>query len=290
MLHELELQFIQDLHQFRNPLFDHFFKFLDFFDRQEFFFILIPMIWLGSGWKSGLRLFYILLLSSFMNHALKDFFLSPRPFHLDASLRIIQVGGLGFPSGAAQSVILLSGLLLTFWKSSWKWAVAVTYIALVSFSRIYLGVHFPIDILGGWVIGFCLLAVYFYIFPLIERRLRRCNLLSIFALSCAMPILLLIWKTSISTLTICSVAIGLSIGLFVVHSYRLFLTPSKNWNEFVLRGLIGVLGTFACYLLTNSIPYLFPRFLLLGLWVSLGSPLLCRQLFANSKTLEENYG
>lgn len=290
MTHDLELEFINFIQHFRNPLLDYFFKFLDFFDRQEFFFVLIPTIWLSQGWKTGLRLFYILLLNSLANHALKEFFLSPRPFHLDAHVGIIQVSGLGFPSGAAQTVILLSGILLCSWKSSWRWIVAFTYILLVSFSRVYLGIHFPTDILGGWLVGLGLLTIYLYVRPPIERQIERLNPLSIFFLSQAVPILLLFWQYSIPAIRLCSIAMGIGIGLFVIHSYQLFLTFPKNATEYVLRALVGVLGTFLCYALTLQFPtshaifYLFLQFLVIGLWVSLGSHLVCRQLFTNCKT------
>jgi membrane-associated phospholipid phosphatase len=292
MIHIRELEIIYGIHQFRNPFFDQFFKLFDFFDRQEFFFILIPIIWLWFGWRIGLKLFYILLLSSLFNHDLKEFFSSPRPFHLDPNIGIIQVSGLGFPSGAAQTVILLSGILLKSWKNYWGWFIACTYILLVSFSRIYLGIHFPSDILGGWLIGFCLLAIYLYAFPPLERQLEQLNPLSLFLLSQAIPMLLIIWQYSIPAMRICSVAMGVGIGLFIIHSYRLFLTPPKTFKEFILRGLVGVIGTFGCYFLTlllpitNSILYLLPRFLILGLWVSLGSHLVCRKLFANNKFLK----
>ncbi len=292
MLHELELEFINYIQLFRNPLFDYFFKFLDFFDRQEFFFILIPIIWLGKGWKTGLRLFYILFFSSFINQVLKEFFLSPRPFHIDVNVGIIQVGGLGFPSGAAQTVILLSGLLLISWKTPWKWVLASTYTLFVSFSRVYLGIHFPSDILGGWLIGFCLLAIFVYVLPPIERQLERLNSLSLFLLSQAIPMLVLTCQHSILILSISSIAMGMGLGLFIIHSYHLLLILPKTRKEFILRGLVGVLGTFAYYSMTlllptsNSIFYLFPKFLLLGLWVSLGSQLVCREIFRNNQALE----
>ena len=175
MSHFSELEIIRFIQEFRNPIFDGFFKFLDFFDRQEFFFVLIPAVWLGRGWKWGLRLFYILFLSSLTNHALKELFLSPRPFHIDPNVGIIQVAGNGFPSGAAQTVVLLSGLLLNFWKSSWKWSVVFFYIAFVSFSRVYLGIHFPTDILGGLASGCVLLLLYGKGFPLFEKHWREIN-------------------------------------------------------------------------------------------------------------------
>ncbi|WP_249274258.1 phosphatase PAP2 family protein [Parachlamydia sp. AcF125] len=251
---------------------------------------MIPIIWLGQGWKTGLRLFYILFFSSLANHALKELFLSPRPFHLDANIGIIQVSGLGFPSGAAQTALFLGGLLCIFWKSSWKWVLALAYILLVSFSRIYLGIHFPSDILGGWLVGFGLLAIYLYARPPIERQLKRLNPLSLFLLSQIVPVLLLIWQSSLRT---SSVAMGIGIGVFIVHSYQLFLPSPKHTKEYVLRATVGVLGTFACYTLMSLLPishsifYLIPRFLVLGLWISLGSHLVCLKLFPDCKSFRD---
>jgi membrane-associated phospholipid phosphatase len=228
MLHDLELEFIRFLHQFRNPFLDQFFKSLDFFDRSEFFFLLIPIIWLGNGWKAGLRLFYIMFLSSVTNQALKALFLSPRPYHLDPSIGVIEVSGLGFPSGAAQTVILLSGILLTSWKSPWRWPVVFTYILFVSFSRIYLGLHFPSDISAGWIVGAGLWAIYTYIFPVIETKLKKLQTVSIFLLSQIVPLLLLTWQTSLAKSRICGSAMGIGIGLLIAYHYKWLLPPFKK--------------------------------------------------------------
>src|SRR5574342_1208746 len=101
-IYEKQLEFIRWLHEFRTPWLDSFFKFLGYFDRVEFLFVLIPAVWIGYHWEPGLRLFYILMLNSATNGAIKSVFTEPRPFHVDPTLGIIQVGGYGFPSGAAQ--------------------------------------------------------------------------------------------------------------------------------------------------------------------------------------------
>lgn len=280
--HAQEIEFIQWMHQFRSAFSDLFFIFLNFFDRFEFFFILIPLVWLNYGWKAGFRLSFVLLLNVIVNKTLKSFFASPRPFHMNPHIAILQLPGLGFPSGAAQTVILLSGLLLRYWENSWKWLLAALYVLFISFSRIYLGVHFPTDVLGGWLVGFGLLLIYFWTAPPIERRLKKWSPFSLFLLSQTVPLLLLLCYHYLMRMS--AVFMGMGLGLFVMHSYHLFLMPPKSNKEYLYRALLGILGTFLLYILTGFLPYaetdifLFVRFFLIGLWVSLGSPLICMRM------------
>ena len=112
MFHSIELEWIRAIHQFRTPFLDGFFKALNFFDRFEFFFILIPLVWALKEWRTGTKFFYILLLSNVANLTLKKAFGVPRPCLVDPSLGLLKIHEFSFPSGAAQTVILLSGLLV----------------------------------------------------------------------------------------------------------------------------------------------------------------------------------
>lgn len=283
------LDFIQFLHQFRSPSLDLFFKALNFFDRPEFFLILVSAVWLGYDWKAGIRLFYLLLVSNLANQILKDFFELPRPFHLNPSLGIIQVESYGFPSGAAQTAVLLSGLLVVYWKSHWKWITAFTYFFLISLSRLYLGVHFPSDILGGWMIGGSLLMLFLFLQPRIETYLEKLDLFNLLIISQLIPLLLLTWHSSVPAIRVCSVAMGTGIGLFITYRYDLLISLPENYTQLVMRAIIGILGTFLCYGVTSkflgstSDVQLFIQFFLIGIWASLGGNMLFRFIFPNSR-------
>ena len=71
-----------------------------------------------------------------------------------------------FPSGHAMgSMTLAMVLVLLAWRTRWRWWVAIPALAFalsVGVSRVYLGVHYPSDILAGWVAA-CAWAVLAYL-------------------------------------------------------------------------------------------------------------------------------
>lgn len=105
----------------------------------------------------GRRLLVTLAASFFLNLGLKELFALPRPYTLapeaaSAAARAT-ASGYGFPSGHTQSAATFGFFLAFRWRRRWLLGAALAATALVGFSRIYLGVHFPVDVAGGALAG-----------------------------------------------------------------------------------------------------------------------------------------
>ncbi|HEY8998968.1 MAG TPA: phosphatase PAP2 family protein [Candidatus Saccharimonadales bacterium] len=77
----------------------------------------------------------------------------PRPFSILASVhkRWTDTGN-GFPSGHAMMITVIMLTVLPYLPRRWRWIVPVPII-LVGLSRVYLGLHAPLDIVGGFAVG-----------------------------------------------------------------------------------------------------------------------------------------
>ncbi|HSX25833.1 MAG TPA: phosphatase PAP2 family protein, partial [Chlamydiales bacterium] len=183
-LHQQQLEFMSALARHRVDFLNPFFDFLGYFDSPYFFYVLVPAIWLGFSYQWGLRIFYWFSLNTIVNSYLKVWIGWPRPSQDLPEIALFHPSSGGFPSGGAQLCMFLGGLLIYYGRTRAARIVGVTYILLISYSRLYLGVHYPIDILGGWVIAWLLLFLFIVVQKplekfLITRGLSFCLLLSL---------------------------------------------------------------------------------------------------------------
>lgn len=104
--------------------------------------------------------------SGLLNIVAKQFFARERPSLWES---IAPEHNFSFPSGHAMgSMTLLVALALLSWPTRWRWPVIglmLPFTLVVGFSRLYLGVHYPSDILAGWAVATAwVVAVYLLVY------------------------------------------------------------------------------------------------------------------------------
>jgi len=107
----------------------------------------------GKGKKiSGMLILAGSTIAYQASHYLKELVARPRPFSVLEGVRpLIEVQGFSFPSGHATMTFMIAYVISVYFR---KYSFAAYGIALlVCFSRIYEGVHYPADVLGGAILG-----------------------------------------------------------------------------------------------------------------------------------------
>ena len=278
-----QLHFLHFLQQARSPSVDAFFRFLNFFDTDYFVCILIAFLWIGCSWRWGSRFAFLMIVSGLINTWAKLAFGLPRPFFYDPSLAIVILRDYGFPSGGAQNSLLFGCLIIYFWKSRWAWPLGIFYALLISFSRMFLGVHFPVDILGGWLIGLTLFYLFIKFDPLIERLSSKRPFQMLYIIL-AIALVVRILFHDFKTVFLLFSAVPIAIGLYISTRYDLYLKMMcPNWKKFLL-GLFGVISAFASAFLVLLLPLNLPfstfmQTTIAGLWISLVASPICKRIF-----------
>lgn len=195
------IQAIQHLGQWLKP----FMLCFSFFGTEYFYLLIMPaLLWCVDA-KLGMRLGILFLLSASVNNMLKFVFHAPRPFWLNRGVSQGEFeGSFGIPSGHAQNSLVVWGFLSRVERKRRLWPGALALVLMIGLSRLYLGVHFPTDVFGGWLFGSILLWIFLRCEAPAINWLRRCSLaqqvgiallgsLSLIALSCVAMALLRDW-------------------------------------------------------------------------------------------------
>lgn len=277
---EEQLQLIRTLHEWVGSHSINALRIFSFFDSHLYYFMVLAFVWAAISWRWGVRLLILLVSSSLISRSAKLFFDMPRPPHYDPTLGLVPAGNYGFPSGAAVKAFLLGFLLVYGWKSRWAWPCAIAYVLLFSAARVFLGVHFALDILGGWAIGLLLAALFTLTIHPVERfasQKPNAMLFSILAFS-ALALALLPPKFNFMLVS----AITGSIGVAISTKKHLYFSEEPRFLG--RRVLCGLFASGVVWLL-GSIPSdfwpIYPQEIQTALavtWISLLASPLCKKI------------
>ena len=148
-----------------------------FLGTKEFFIFVLPVIYWCIDARLGIRVAFILLIGTVFNEMLKLAFQGPRPYWISADILALSAEStFGIPSGHAQTAAGLWGMIALALRRRWAATAAIAVIVLIGVSRLYLGVHFPQDVLAGWVLGGLTLWAFVALWDPVTAWIRRCSL------------------------------------------------------------------------------------------------------------------
>jgi len=269
------------LQQF-SPALDAPFKAITFLGEADFFLLFLPLFYWCLNRRLGARMSILIPLSGYIGAVLKVALNQPRPFEFDQRVRaIVSATDRGFPSLHTQNTVVTWGYLGAAFRRTWLWAVAGLLMVLVPLSRLYLGVHFPTDLLGGYVIGAALLLLFLGLEPAAETWLGKRGFAWQLGAALALSGLLLLFLPGADETAIVSGAMlmGASIGFALERRWVGFETDG-TWEQRTLRLLLGGVVLFGLRLglkaafsgLQPEPAFDFVRYALIGVWYGAGAP------------------
>jgi membrane-associated phospholipid phosphatase len=236
-----------------------FFRAITFLGQEEFYLLLLPLVYWCVNRQVGAGLGYLLMLSTWLNSVVKHIFAVPRPD--DPRLRFLyRETSPSFPSGHSQSAVTNWSYLAFRYRRAWMWAGAVLLALLIGVSRMVLAVHFPQDLIGGWTIGIVLLVLFAWAEPRAIRWLGTQSRAVQLTLAILVPIALIFlhptdadgFYPSPHAITPAAAVIGIGVGIVLERAYVRFHAGGP-WHQRLLRLLVGMVIVVAIYALPKLI-------------------------------------
>ena len=145
------MKFLIQLEGMRTPFLDAFFSVITHLGEETFFILLGLLVFWCVNKKQGYYLLSIGFIGTILNQFLKLFFRIPRPWLRDKNFTIVESArqeatGYSFPSGHTQSSVGIFGALARWNSKKILRIICIIICVLVPFSRLYLGVHTPLDV------------------------------------------------------------------------------------------------------------------------------------------------
>ena len=288
-------QIIRTVQAHHHPVLDVLFAAGSFVGEEWFYLLFLPLVYWCVDMSLGRWLAYALLLSGWANSALKYLFLTPRPPKILWRNLVVRPSGPGFPSGHAQISTTVWGTLAWRAGKRWLWAASTVLVSIIAFSRIYNGVHYPHDVIGGLLFGVIGLGLLAMVGPRVAARASGWSTSRVAVVSGGLALALLFlhpsqnghWPAA-AAVSVVATLWGMSIG-FALERDRVRFDVRGSLLRRGMRFVVGMALVVAVYVgmrvvLPLEEPYIAyvaaraARYGLVGLVVAWGAPALFRRL------------
>lgn len=185
MLLAKEIDFLKLLEGIRTNFLNKLFEMITFLGEETLIILIVAIIYFAFSKKEAKRLFFIVVTSTAVNTIAKNLIKRPRPFANGEITAIRQetATGYSFPSGHTQNISTLATYFSQRIRKIWFIIIASIVVLLVGFSRMYLGVHYPSDVIVGLLLGVGVTIGFSFLYDKVKNQ----NLLMLIILLALVP-------------------------------------------------------------------------------------------------------
>jgi membrane-associated phospholipid phosphatase len=273
----------------RNPLLTGFFALMTFFGSEEFILAFLALVYWCVNRTVGLRVGLVFIGSQYVNEVLKYVAHEPRPGSPVEPLYTDTAPGWAWPSGHAQNTAAAWGTLAGLIRDRRLTTFALILVFLVGLSRLYLGLHWPLDVVGGWIIGAILAGIGLWAFERWDLAIARVPGVPWLAAGVIVPLVLFALYPSDNNAKAMGAVIGLIAGWWLERRTVGFEAPAPLTQQ-AIKAVVGLAVAFGLRILLkpvfDGLPVAFVgdllRYVIIGLWVAWLAPWLFVRMFGRA--------
>lgn len=287
----MQIEVLRAIQSISSPILDKMFIYITMMGEEYFLIAVTVIVFWCVNKKLGYKLGFVVLTSSVINYVAKDVFhalLAAGRFGEDAknffninrpigqpeirSLRTETATGWPFPSGHTQGTTAFWITFMLHLRKKWIYAAGTVCIILVGFSRLYLGVHWPSDVIGGLIIGGLWALFACWVFDKALEKSKKSILLFIIV-----PVISgMVFYFDSSYCQLAGTLTGFFAGYVVEDKYIKFTEKAKLWQQ-ILKFVFGFIVLLLIRIIVKKLLPVSPvsdfiRYLLIGLWITAGAP------------------
>lgn len=252
------MDFLKLLEGIRNPVLDSFFQWITYFGQEICILAVICLFYWCLDKNFAYRLGFIYFSAGLCIQTLKITFRIPRPWILDPEFHPVASAvpaatGYSFPSGHTQGGTCLFVPLALRSRKFWQKCLCILMFLAIGFSRMYLGVHTPKDVLTAMAVSLFFTAIIWKFGDSLLEENRYTKMISVI-------LLILSFLTAFYALVLfrqniievkyaadcCKAAgagLGFAAGFYLERTYLNFCSRCRNVSHLLQRMTVGLLLT-----------------------------------------------
>ncbi len=263
----MELEILRAIQSIHCGFLDVFFQAITIMAEQYVMILaLLAVYWLYDK-ELGEYVAYSLMTAMAFTNGVKNIFKLPRPIGEEGirTLHAKTATGYSFPSGHSQISSSLAWSFAAWLKKRWIRIAAIVFTLLVAFSRLYLGVHYPKDVLVGLIlgVGFSYLCLWLY------KKIK--NRVALYFVTSAVMLVFFLFEPSKDFIKSCGLLLGFAVAMLIDHKFLRY-DIKVRFPIRLLRLALGLVAAGIVYLpmkllLPDMLVFAFLRYFTLSVMV-----------------------